>query len=168
MILPWPINRSYQAVHWLITFCSSSGERFLSHFVPRNNSMYSDVVCVLILLVFLSVILGVPAAGLGVLAQLILSGRFNQSSVVIAVVVADPVHQPKRRPILFPSLWHQVKKIMGAEQRFTSASVAGVSVEDLPGLVFVEHTQTGEFVNCEIPHLVIVIDFSFHDLVFRK
>src|ERR1700686_3017658 len=57
MILPWSINRSYQAVHWLITFCSSSGERFLSHFVPRNNSMYSDVVCVLILLVFLSVIL---------------------------------------------------------------------------------------------------------------
>src|SRR6202035_5395780 len=57
MILPWSINRSYQAVHWLITFCSSSGERFLSHFVPRNNSMYSDVVCVLIPLVFLSVIL---------------------------------------------------------------------------------------------------------------
>src|SRR5271170_8391093 len=44
LIFPRATSRSYQALHWLITFCSSSGDRFLSQCVPRNNSRYSDVV----------------------------------------------------------------------------------------------------------------------------
>src|ERR1700693_707691 len=53
LIFPCWVNRSNQTVHWLITFCNSSGDRLLSQCVPRNNSMYSDiVVCVFILFVF--------------------------------------------------------------------------------------------------------------------
>src|SRR5271170_5801568 len=48
LIFPRATSRSYQALHWLITFCSSSGDKFLCQCVPRNNSRYSDVVvCVL-------------------------------------------------------------------------------------------------------------------------
>src|ERR1700759_2953531 len=48
LIFPRATSRSYKALHWLITFCSSSGDKFLCQCVPRNNSRYSDVgVCVL-------------------------------------------------------------------------------------------------------------------------
>src|ERR1700735_2842510 len=44
LTFPCPPSRSNQALHWPITFCSSSGERLVSQCVPRNNSIYADVV----------------------------------------------------------------------------------------------------------------------------
>src|SRR5258707_10391151 len=49
LAFPCWVNRSNQAVQWLMTFWISSAERPLCQCVPRINSMYSDVVvCVLI------------------------------------------------------------------------------------------------------------------------
>src|SRR5439155_6597783 len=47
--LPCAVNRSNQAFHWPAIVCISSGERPLCQSLPRNRSMYSDlVVCALI------------------------------------------------------------------------------------------------------------------------
>src|SRR5262245_35549326 len=48
LTFPCWVNRSNQAMNWPVTFWISSGERPLSQCVPRNNSMYSVFVSLLI------------------------------------------------------------------------------------------------------------------------
>src|ERR1700722_1524068 len=53
LIFPCSANRSNQIVHWLITFWSSSGDRLLSQYEPRNRSICSgDAISVFMILVF--------------------------------------------------------------------------------------------------------------------
>jgi hypothetical protein len=53
LIFPCSANRSNQIVHWLITFWSSSGDRLLSQYEPRNRRICSvDAISVLMILVF--------------------------------------------------------------------------------------------------------------------
>src|SRR5579859_1478783 len=55
MTLPSSDRRLNQAIHWLATFCISSGDRFLDQSVPRKRNRYSFLFCVFIFFLWLMV-----------------------------------------------------------------------------------------------------------------
>ena len=76
--------------------------------------------------------------------------------ITVPVVVANPCHR-KRQGVFVTALRHEVEIVVNAEQRFGTACVTGICVEDATGLVLVEHADPVGFLARELARTEVVI-----------
>src|SRR5439155_25863306 len=86
-------------------------------------------------------------------------------AILISVVVAHPCHALAR--FLVAALGRKVEQVVGAHHHLHTAPVGGVGVEDLAGVILVEHADAGQFIRLEGLRAVVVGDLVL-ELFFRR
>src|SRR5258708_1025872 len=87
--------------------------------------------------------------------------------VSVPIVVANPSHR-EGYSVFVTALRHEIEVTVGADQKLRSTCVAGIGVEDVTGLVLIEHADAGGFLAWEPAGIVIVIVAIRHFLVRER
>src|ERR1700761_4653454 len=93
--------------------------------------------------------------------RLVVAAGCGLWGVLVLIVPSHPANDLAVRSALVAALGHQIEKMVRADDGVETARVRGVSVEELPGWILVEHAQARQF----FTH----VSRLFHDsVVIRK
>src|SRR5258705_1374470 len=83
----------------------------------------------------------------------------RQLAVRVSVMVPNPSHR-KRQLIFVPTLWHIIEIIVCAHRHLRAPRVSRIRVEDVSGLVLVEHADARPLFARERRHLIVVVHLA--------
>src|SRR5271170_1591461 len=93
--------------------------------------------------------------------------RIRQVATLVAVMMTDPSHR-EGQTVFVAALGHQVEVSVSAVYRLGSAPKTGIGMENVAGLVFVEHTDSRRFLAREFRPLEVVIHLALSPFFLRK
>src|SRR5436190_153981 len=93
------------------------------------------------------------------------SNRSRHSSTRIFAATPHPIHQIVVWSSLVATLRRQIENHVRGYQILGAARVTGIGVEDLTGLVLVEHAEAGQLVHSALGHSIIVVDLALRQFL---